>query len=80
MRELRPQPGRMGRLTRHTPARRTRALTRLIILSPAAKVESAVIAKRDVTLVMSLEEKKKKPRKQKTTLGAGEARGELRNK
>lgn len=72
MRELRPQPGRMGRPTRHTPARRTRALTRLIILSPAAKVESAVIAKRDVTLVMSLEEKKKKnPENRKQPSGQG---------
>lgn len=71
MRELRPQPGRMGRPTRHTPARRTRALTRLIILSPAAKVESAVIAKRDVTLVMSLEEKKKNPENRKQPSGQG---------
>lgn len=56
MHELSPPPGR----TTHTPARRARALAWLIILSYAAKVESAAIAKRDVTLVMSSGKKKKK--------------------
>lgn len=81
MRELSPQPGRTGRPTRHTPPHRTRALAQLIILSYAAKVESTVIAKRDVTLVMPLEKKKKEEEeRKKPTLGAGEERGELRNK
>lgn len=53
----------MRRPTRHTPAPRTWALARLIILSYAAEVESTVIAKRYVTLVMSLEKKKKEERK-----------------
>lgn len=57
MHELSPQPGRTGRLTRHIPVHRTRALALLIILPYAAKVESEVIAKRDVTLVMSWKKK-----------------------
>ena len=79
MHELWPQPGRMGRPTRHTPACRTPALTRLIIPSYAAKVKTAVIEERDVTLVMSSEKNKKK-RQAENNLGPGEERGELRNK
>lgn len=76
MHEKSPRPGRRGVPTRQTPAHRTWALARLIILSHAAEVESTVRAKKDVTLVMSWKKNNKKPE----TLRAGEERGELGNK